>query len=76
MKQKHADINQKEDINQNELDKACFQHEMAYRAYKDLEIIYKELEKICLKDQSRIKYCLIQHLMLQKIRNIVDIKEA
>ena len=52
-------------IYQNELDKAFFQHDMAYEDFKDL----------ARKKVSR-KYCVIMHLILLKIQNMMDIKEV
>ena len=52
-------------IYQNELDKAFFQHDMAYEDLKDLT--RKTVSK---------KYCVITHLILLKIQNMMDIKEA
>ena len=51
-----------------ELDKACFQHDMAYRDFKDLT---RKTEK-----QLLIKYCAINHLTLLKILNMMDTKET
>ena len=52
-------------IYQNELDKACFQHGMAYGDFKD-----------CLKHQLLIKYYVVKLLILLKINNIMNIKEV
>ena len=52
-------------IYQNELDKASFQHEMTYRDFKDY-----------LEEQLLIKYCMIKNLILLKIQNMMDVKEA
>ena len=52
-------------IYQNELDKAFFQYDMAYEDFKDL----------ARKTVSR-KYCVIMHLILLKIQNMMDIKEV
>ena len=52
-------------IYQNELDKASFQHEMTYRVFKDY-----------LEEQLRIKYCMIKNLILLKIQNMMEVKEA
>ena len=49
-------------IYQNELDKACFQHDMAYGDFKDLN------RRIFVD-----KYYAIKHLILLKIRNIMNI---
>ena len=43
-------------IYQNELDKACFQHDMAYGDFKDLT-----------RKTASQKYCVIKHLILLKI---------
>ena len=50
---------------QNELDKACFRHGMAYGNFKDLP-----------EEQLLTKYCLIKHLVLLKIQNMMDIEEV
>ena len=52
-------------IYQNQLGKACFQHDMAYGNFKDL-----------LEEQLLIKYHVIKHLILLKFQNIVDVKEV
>ena len=49
-------------IYQNELYKACFQHDMAYGALT------------CLRFTA--KYCIIKHLILLKIQNMKDINEV
>ena len=49
-------------IYQNELDKACFQHDMANGDFKDLT-----------EEKLLIKYCVIKHLILLKIRNMMNI---
>ena len=49
-------------IYQNKLDKDCFQHDMVYGPFKDLP-----------EEQLLIKYCMIKHLILLKIQNIMDI---
>ena len=49
-------------IYQNELDKACFQHDIAYGDFKVLK-----------EEQLLIKYCVIRHLILPKISNMTDI---
>ena len=51
-------------IYKNELDKACFQHDMAYVDFKDLE-----------KRTIAAKVCEIKHLKLRVIINMMDIKE-
>ena len=50
------------DIYQNEFDKAWFQHDMA------IEILIIRLE-----EQVLIRYCVIKHLILLKIQNMMDI---
>ena len=50
---------------QNELDKACFQHEMAYRDFKDLNRRTASDKMLCDK-----------RLILLKIQNMMDIKEV
>ena len=52
------------DIYKNDLDTACFQHNMAYGKHKDLTEI-AESDKV-LKDKD---------LRLQAIQNMMDIKE-
>ena len=47
---------------QNELERACFQHGTACGDFKDL-----------LEEQFLIKYCVIKHLILLKIQNMMDI---
>ena len=49
-------------IYQNELDKACFQHDMASGDFKDLT-----------RRTAAVKYCMIKHLILLKIRNMMDV---
>ena len=49
-------------VYQNKLDKACFQHDMAYGDFKDLT-----------KAQLLIKCCVIKHVILLKIQNMIDI---
>ena len=50
-------------IYQNKLDKAFFQHDMAYVDFKDLPI----------RTTSDRNYYVIKHLILLKIQNIMDI---
>ena len=50
-------------IYQNELDKACFQHDMACGDFKDLKS-----RKLLL-----IKYYVTKHLIMPKIQNMMDI---
>ena len=53
-------------IYQNELDKACFKRDMAYRDFKDST-----------RRTASDKYCLMKHLILLKsIWNMMDIKEV
>ena len=52
-------------ILQNELDKACFQHDMIYRDFKDLP-------RMTASDKNYV----IKHLILLKIRNMMNIKEV
>ena len=40
-----------------------FQHDMAYRDFKDFKL-----------EQLLLKYCMIKHLILLKIQNMMDIK--
>ena len=49
-------------IYQNKIDKACFQHDMAYGDFKDLT-----------RRTAFVKYCVIKHLILPKPRNMMDI---
>ena len=49
-------------IYQNELNKACFQHDMVYEDFKDLT-----------KKTAFIKYCVLKHLLLLKIQNMMDV---
>ena len=51
-------------IYQNELDKACFQHDMANGDFKDLT-----------RRTAPDKYCVIKHLKLLKTQSKIDIKE-
>ena len=51
-------------IYKNELDKVCFQYDMAYGKYKDLE-----------KRTQKIKSQKTKLLKLQTIQNMMDIKE-
>ena len=48
-------------VYQNELHKTCFQHYMAYGDFKDL-----------IRRTASDKYCMIKHLILLKIRNMMD----
>ena len=48
-------------IYQNELDKACFQHDMAYGDFKDLT-----------RRSALIKCWVIKHFILLQIRNMTD----
>ena len=53
-------------IYQNELDKACFQHDMAFGDFKDLtrRTVFDKI----LRDKT--------HLILPKIETMIDIEEA
>ena len=53
-------------IFKNELDKACFKHDMAYGDFKKKDL-KKELQQIKCEE--------INHLKLLVIRNMMDIKE-
>ena len=61
--QKFNEIGDSRYIYQDELDKACFQH-ISWRM---------EILKISSEEQLLIKYCLIKHLILLKIRNMMNI---
>ena len=50
---------------QNELDKACFQHDMAYQDFKDVA-----------RRTASDKYYVIKHLILLEIQNMMDSKEV
>ena len=52
-------------IFKNELDKACFQHDMANGDFRDLP-----------KEHLLIKFLKIKHLILLKIPNMMNIKEG
>ena len=52
-------------IYQNELDKACFQHDMTYGDFKDL-----------IGRAASITNCLMKRLILLKIQTMIDIKEV
>ena len=52
-------------IYQNELDKACFQHEMTYGDFKDL-----------IGRAASIANCPMKRLILLKIQTMIDIKEV
>ena len=64
--QKFKEIRDSQYIYQIELDKACFQYDIAYGHFKGLT---GRSEKKLLK-----KYYMIKHLILLKIRNMMDIK--
>ena len=49
-------------VYQNELDKACFKHGMAYGDFKNLT-----------RRTASDKYCMTKHLILLKIQNMMDI---
>ena len=61
--QKYKETGDTNYIYKNELDKPCFQHDMAY-----------EIFKIEQEEQLLIKFELIKHLILLKILNMTDIK--
>ena len=63
--QKLKETGDSEFIYQNELDKACFQHDV------DIEIL-----KIYLEERLQMQYYMINHIILQKFQNITDIKDA
>ena len=50
-------------IHQKKLNKACFQHDVAYGDFKDLT-----------RRTTFKKYCVINHLILLKTVNLMDIK--
>ena len=52
-------------IYKNELDKACFQHDMAYADFKDLK-----------RRTAADNFLRDKHLILVKILNMMDIKEG
>ena len=54
-------------IYKNELDKECFQHDMAYGDFKDL--------KKRTFSNKILRYKAIKHLIVLKILNMTDIKE-
>ena len=60
--QKFKEIGDSQYIYQNKLDKACFQHEMAYGDFKVLT-----------RRTASDKICMIKHLILLKSQNIMDI---
>ena len=49
-------------IYQNELDKASFQNTIAYGDFKDLS-----------RKQLLIEYCMMKHLILLKIKNMMNV---
>ena len=61
--QKFKEIRDSWYIYQNELNKVCFQ-----------ETCFMEILKILLEEKILIKYCMIKHLILLKIQNMIDIK--
>ena len=63
--QKYEETGCKKFIYRNELDKACFQHDMAYGDFKDLT-----------RRTASDKVYEIKHLILLKIKNMMDIKEV
>ena len=50
---------------QKKLDKTCYQLHIAYGNLKDLP-----------RKQVLIKYCMIKHLILLKLRKMIDIKKV
>ena len=52
-------------IHQNELDKACFHHDVTYRDFKDLPR--------SLLNSFWLKYCVIKQSILLEIQNLMDI---
>ena len=62
--QKFKETGDSQYIYQNELDKACFQHDVAYGGFKDLN------RRIFATEE---KYYMIKHLILLKIQNMMDI---
>ena len=62
--QKFEELGDTSYIDKNKLDKACFQHDMAYGNFKDLS-----------RRTALIKFSEIKHLILLKILNMMDIKE-
>ena len=63
--QKFKEARDSRSIYSNKLDKACIQHEMAYRGFKYL-----------LKIKVSDKVLLEKHLILLKTHNMIDIKRA
>ena len=53
-------------IYQDKLDKACFQHDMAYGKFKKIQI----------EEQLLIKYCVRKYLILLKTWNMMNTKEV
>ena len=63
--QKFKETGDSQYIYQNELDKTCFEHDMACGEFKVLP-----------SRQLLIKYCVIKHLILLKIQNMMYIKKV
>ena len=57
-------------IYHNELDRACFQHDMAYGDFKNLT----RRTASSSKEAASSKYCVMKHLILVKIQSMVDMK--
>ena len=60
--QKFKEARESRNSNQNELDKGCFQHDMAYGDFKDLP-----------RRTDFVKLLRVKHLILLKIQNIMNI---
>ena len=65
--QKFKEMGDASYIYKNELDKECFQHDMAYGDFKDL--------KKRTFSNKILRYKAIKHLIVLKILNMTDIKE-
>ena len=63
--QKFNETGDSQHIYQNELNKVCFQHDMANWDINDLT-----------RRTVLIKYCVIKYLILLKIQNMMDIKNV
>ena len=64
-KKEYTFLKKQEVHNINELEKACFQHDMAYRDFKDWTT----------RTASNTKYYTIKHLILLKIQNMMYTKK-
>ena len=60
--QKFIETGDSKFIHQNEIDKGCFQHDMAYGGFKNLP-------RRTIADKNYV----IKHLVAQKVQNMVDI---